>query len=140
MTAPGAEGVAVAGDRRAAFRALIEKFAVGWNTGEPRRMADAFSVDGVFSPGPFEAPLKGRAAILDYWRDVPLAQTNVSFRYGEVFQAGPWFAVEFKCTYQRRRTGEDVDVRGVLVCETKGDEIADMRMYWDRRVTPRALG
>ncbi len=120
------------------FRALLDQFAEGWNQGEPGRMAEAFLPDGVFQPGPFEAPLKGRPAILEYWRDVPLAQDNVSFRYGEVFVVGPWFASEYRCTYRRRRTGEGVDVKGALFCETKDGKIAEMRMYWERRVTLRA--
>ncbi|MBI3081592.1 MAG: nuclear transport factor 2 family protein, partial [Gemmatimonadetes bacterium] len=66
------------------FRSLLDQFADGWNQGEPGRMADAFLPDGVCQPGPFDAPLKGRQAILDYWRDVPLAQSDVSFRYGEI--------------------------------------------------------
>lgn len=123
-----------------AFRALVGEFAEGWNQGEPRRMADVFLLNGVFRPGPFDAPIHGRVAILDYWRDVPLAQVNVSFRYGETFVVGPWFAVEFKCTYQRRRTGEAVDLRGALFCETRDGKIAEMRMYWERRATPKSPG
>lgn len=119
------------------FRTLLDQFGDGWNKGEPERMADAFLPHGVFQPGPFESSLTGRQAILDYWRDVPLAQSDVSFRYGEIFIAGPWFSTEFRCTYVRRRTGESVDVRGTLFCETKDGKIAEMRMLWDRRVTPR---
>lgn len=120
------------------FRSLLDLFADGWNKGEPGRMADAFLPDGVYQPGPFEPPLKGRQAILDYWRDVPLAQSDVSFRYGELFVAGPWFSTEFRCTYVRRRTGESVDIRGALFCETKDGKIAEMRMHWERRVTPQS--
>jgi len=46
--------------------------------------------------------------------------------------AGPWFATEFRCTYRRRRTGEWVDARGAMFCETKDDKITEMRMYWHR--------
>jgi ketosteroid isomerase-like protein len=122
------------------FRSLLDQFADGWNKGEPGRMADAFLPDGVYQPGSFEAPLKGRQAILDYWRDVPLAQSDVSFRYGEIFVAGPWCSTEFRCTYVRRRTGEAVDVRGALFCETRDGKISEMRMHWERRVTPRSAG
>jgi len=122
------------------FRSLLDQFADGWTKGEPGRMADAFLPDGVFQPGSFETPLKGRQAILDYWRDVPLAQSEVSCRYGEIFVAGPWCSTEFRCTYVRRRTGEGVDVQGALFCETRDGKIAEMRMHWERRVTPRSAG
>jgi ketosteroid isomerase-like protein len=135
MTANPVEPPA-AGDneRRGTFRALLDEFALGWNSAEPERMAGVFLPEGTFKPGPFEGACKGRPAILDYWRDVPEAQENVSFRYGEVFLVGPWFATEFRCTYTRRRTGETIDVRGALFCETGEGRISEMRMYWERRV------
>ena len=68
----------------------------------------------------------------EYWKDVPANQAEVSFRSGEIYVAGPWFATEFRCLYRRRRTGEHVDARGAIFCETKGDKVSDMRMYWHR--------
>ena len=64
--------------------------------------------------------------------DQAAAVTGATF--GEVFAVGPWFATEFRCTYTRRRTGDRVDVRGTLFCETGEGKISEMRMYWERRV------
>jgi ketosteroid isomerase-like protein len=47
---------------------------------------------------------------------------------------GPWFSAEFKCTFRRRRTGEPVDVRGAIFCETADGLISEMRMYYHRVV------
>jgi ketosteroid isomerase-like protein len=127
MTQPQA-----AGDRTR-YDTLLSRFAEGWQRENGDTIADIFSQDGVFLPGPFEPPLRGREAIRDYWRDLPREQAEISFRYGEIFVAGPWFATEFKCTFRRRRTGEAVVVRGALFCETAGDLISEMRMYWERR-------
>jgi ketosteroid isomerase-like protein len=88
----------------------------------------------VFAPDPFDAVLRGRAAIEAYWRDVPLNQSEIAFRVGEVFTVGPWFAAEFRCTFRRRRTGEPVDLRGALFCETTDGLVSEMRMYHHRRV------
>jgi ketosteroid isomerase-like protein len=118
----------------AAFGALVARFGEGWETGNAETMAGIFTEDAVFQPGPFEPPVRGRAGIRDYWRDVPREQSEVSFRSGEVFTAGPWFAIEYKCTFRRRRTGEAVVIRGALFCETAGDLVSEMRMYWERSV------
>ncbi len=66
------------------------------------------------------------------WKDVPQNQADVTFKAGELFVAGPWFAAEFRCTYRRRRSGEWVDARGAIFCETKDGKISEMRMYWHR--------
>jgi ketosteroid isomerase-like protein len=122
-----------AGDR-ARYDALVTRFGEGWQRENGDSIAELFSEDGVFIAGPFEPALRGREAIRGYWRDLPREQAEIAFRHGEIFVAGPWFATEFKCTFRRRRTGEAVTVRGALFCETTGDLIGEMRMYWERVV------
>ncbi len=119
-------------DLRPAYAELIEAFGKGWEQGKPDEIAGVFTDDGVFSPNPLESPLRGKAAIRVYWKDAPLEQAEVSFRFGEIFVAGPWFATEIKCTFRRRRSGKMMDVRGALFCETIDGKIAEMRMYWHR--------
>ena len=120
--------------RGAEFDALIAKFGQAWQQGKPELMAEVFTDDAVFIPGPFESPVRGREAIRVYWRDVPLEQAEIAFRHGEIFVAGPWFATEYKCTFRRRRTGEAVTVKGALFCETAEGRLSEMRMYWERSV------
>ena len=118
--------------QRATYGALVERFGDGWMHGRPEQMAEVFTDDAVFVPGPFDAPLRGRTAIVEYWKDIPSEQAEVSFRYGEIYVAGPWFATEFRCTFRRRRSGDRIDIKGALFCETSDDKIAEMRMYWQR--------
>jgi ketosteroid isomerase-like protein len=124
----------MADEATAGYASLIAQFGESWEKGDADAMAGVFAWDAVFVPEPFASPITGRVAIADYWKDIPFEQSEVSFRFGEIYRAGPWFATEFKCTFRRRRTGEPVDVRGALFCETAGGEIAEMRMYWTRRV------
>ena len=117
---------------RVTYSALVERFGKAWEQGLPDEITEVFSEDAVFLASPFDGPLRGRTAITEYWKDVPLEQAEVSFRFGEIFAAGPWFATEYKCTFRRRRTGQMIDVRGALFCETEGGKISEMRMYWHR--------
>lgn len=119
-------------DARAHYAALIDAFGKGWEEGDAGRLSDVFTETAVFLPDPFAKPLTGRKAVAEYWKDIPYEQSEIKFLSGEVYAAGPWFGVEFKCTFRRRRTGEPVDVRGALFCETEGGKISEMRMYWHR--------
>ncbi len=119
-------------ETRAKYAALIEEFGRGWEEGDTERLVGIFTEKAVFSPDPFANELQGRQAVAEYWKNIPYEQSEISFRSGEVFAAGPWFATEFKCTFRRRRTGEPVDVRGALFCETEEGKISEMRMYWHR--------
>jgi ketosteroid isomerase-like protein len=115
-----------------AYRALVDAFGAAWERGDLEAMASLFAPDATFLETPFSQPLRGIAAVRDYWKDVPTTQAEISFRSGEIYSAGPWFATEFRCTYRRRRTGEWVDARGAMFCETANGKLSELRMYWHR--------
>jgi ketosteroid isomerase-like protein len=114
-------------------RALMDEFGRGWSRARVDILMNVFASDAVFLETPFSDPLRGLDAVRGYWADVPLHQSEITFTSGEIFVVGPWFATEFKCTFRRRRTGEWVDARGAIFCETNGEKITEMRMYWERR-------
>ena len=114
-------------------RSLIDEFGRGWARGKVDDLMAVFAPEPVFLETPFAEPLRGASAVRGYWADVPLHQSEITFQSGEIFAVGPWFATEFKCTFRRRRTGEWVDARGAIFCETDGQKITEMRMYWHRR-------
>ncbi|MBI4502790.1 MAG: nuclear transport factor 2 family protein [Gemmatimonadetes bacterium] len=128
----GGSSVPAPDPTRARFEHVVNSFGKAWEAGKPAAMGELFTDDATFIPGPFEAPLKGRSAIVAYWSDVPREQSAISFRFGEIFVAGPWFATEFSCTYRRIKTGDWIRVSGALFCETVTEKISEMRMYWDR--------
>jgi ketosteroid isomerase-like protein len=115
------------------FRALVDTFAKGWERGDVDKLCSVFVEDAVFLETPFSEPDRGIAAIRAYWKDIPLHQAETRVSSGEIYVAGPWFATEFRCTFRRRRTGELVDARGAMFCETKDGKISEMRMYWHRQ-------
>jgi ketosteroid isomerase-like protein len=121
------------GDTRALGRALIDAFGRGWEKGKVDQIIEGFAEDAAFQDDPFAEPVKGKAGIRDYWKDVPYHQSEIKFTPGEVFAAGPWFSTEFRVVYRRRRTGDWVDARGAIFCETADGKISEMRMYWIRK-------
>lgn len=119
-------------DTAALGRRLIDEFAAGWSRASVDRVLSVFGDEAVFVETPFSRPLKGTDAIRRWWADVPYHQSEITVTTGEVYVVGPWFATEFKAVFRRRRTGEWVDARGALFCETGGGKITEMRLYWHR--------
>ena len=120
------------GDTRALGRSLIDTFGNGWSKGNIDLLMSVYSPDAVFIETPFTQPLRGQEEVRRYWLDVPYHQSEITFSSGEIFAAGPWFSTEFKCVFRRRRTGEWVEARGAIFCETSAQLITEMRMYWHR--------
>jgi ketosteroid isomerase-like protein len=113
-------------------RSLIDTFGKGWSGSDVDLIMSVYAPDVVFIETPFSEPLTGTEAVRRYWAEVPYNQSEVVFSSGEIYAAGPWFSTEFKCRFRRRRTGEWVEARGAIFCETAGDRISEMRMYWHR--------
>jgi ketosteroid isomerase-like protein len=118
-------------------RVLIDTFATGWSTAKVDTLMSVFDDDAVFLETPFANSLRGTAAIRRWWADVPYYQSEISVTTGEVYAAGPWFSTEFKAVFRRRRTGEWVEARGAIFCETRDGRISEMRMYWHRETVDR---
>jgi ketosteroid isomerase-like protein len=119
-------------DTRELGRSLIDDLGQGWSKGNVDLLMSVFAADVVFVETPFSEPLRGAESVRRYWLEVPLHQSEVTFSSGEIYAAGPWFSTEFKCVFRRKRTGEWVDARGAIFCETDGSKITEMRMYWHR--------
>jgi ketosteroid isomerase-like protein len=92
-----------------------------------------FTPNAVFIETPFSEPTLGADAIRRWWLDVPFSQSEIQFTSGEIYAAGPWFSTEFKTVFRRRRTGEWVEARGAMFCETTDGKISELRMYWHRQ-------
>lgn len=119
-------------DIRTIGRRLIDTFAGGWARAKIDPLMSVFAEDAVFLETPFAEPIRGEGAIRRWWADVPYHQSEITCTTGEIYGAGPWFATEFRVTFRRRRTGDWVEARGALFCETAGEKITEMRMYWHR--------
>lgn len=119
-------------DTRDLGRSLIDTFGKGWAKPNVDLLLSVFAADAVFVETPFSDPIRGVEGIRRWWLDVPFSQSEISFTSGEIYAAGPWFSTEFKCVFRRKRTGEWVDARGAIFCETAGGQVTEMRMYWHR--------
>ena len=129
---PHAMAADEAPDTRALGRALFDAFGAGWTRADVDQIMSVFSPVAKFVETPFSEPLKGTQAIRRWWLDVPYSQSEITFTSGEIYAAGPWFSTEFKCVFRRKRTGEWVDARGAMFCETDGGLVTEMRLYWHR--------
>lgn len=120
-------------DTKTLGRQLMDTFTVGWSSADLELIMSVFGEQAVFSETPFTAPHTGIDAIRRYWADVPYHQSEITSTFGEIYAAGPWFSTEFKSVFRRRRTGDWVEAKGAIFCETDGAKITEMRMYWHRR-------
>ena len=66
---------------REAFAAWMDKYGRAWEARDARVAAALYAEDGVYQVTPFVEPIRGRAAIFEYWAHVAQTQEKIQFGY-----------------------------------------------------------
>ncbi len=69
---------------RDAFTSWLDAYKHAWETRDHKAAGDIFTEDATYQEVPFDEPMRGRQAIIDYWEGNVTEQEDVRFGY-EVF-------------------------------------------------------
>lgn len=114
------------------LRAWLDAYGRAWEGRDPLRAASLFTEDASYEvkPSPFEGPLRGKKAILDYWERSTDGATDVSFEF-EVLavedgqgMARWWASIRDRGAVNR--------LGGVFVVTLAGDNrCRELREWWN---------
>ena len=97
------------------FTTWMDTIGRAWVTRDPQLAADLFTDDATYHENPFDEPLRGRAAITDYWAKLPQQQDQIEFDY-TVLEVTPTTGVaRWAASFVRLPTGEKARLEGVLI-------------------------
>jgi hypothetical protein len=63
------------------FKAWLEAYGRAWMGRDAPAAAELYAEDGTYQVTPFVEPMRGRAAILEYWSHVAATQRDIQFGY-----------------------------------------------------------
>jgi uncharacterized protein (TIGR02246 family) len=66
---------------RTTFGGWLDDYKRAWEDRDPEAAADLFTADSNYFETPFEAPVRGREGIRDYWSDATRYQEGIEFSY-----------------------------------------------------------
>jgi uncharacterized protein (TIGR02246 family) len=66
---------------RTSFESWLEEYGSAWRDRSPQAAANLFTEDGTYQVTPFVEPMRGRAAIFEYWSQVARTEENIQFGY-----------------------------------------------------------
>lgn len=121
---------------RASFESWLEKYGNAWRSRNPQAAADLFTEEGTYQVTPFVEPMRGRAAIYEYWSHVAETERDIQFGY-EVLALTPdaglarWWA-SFLIAPQRLQTKLD----GIFLISLDADgRCQSLREWWHKKQT-----
>src|SRR5690349_7834647 len=123
---------------REAFAAWLQRYGRAWETRDARAAAELYTEDGTYQVTPFVEPMRGRAAILEYWTSVAQTEEDVRFEY-EILTVtreqgiAPWRA-SFVIVPRRLQT--ELDGIFVIALDGRG-KCSQLREWWHKQQTER---
>lgn len=130
---------------RELFQTWIDTLGRAWENRDPQAAADLFTEDATYQENPFDEPMRGRAAIYDYWAALPREQQDIRVRL-EIAEVTPTTGIaRWTANFVRVPSGQRAHLEGVFVASFKTDErrAHAFREWWqareDRPDRPAAL-
>lgn len=96
-------------------------------------MAALFTPDATEQVDPFQTPIRGRENLrkgFEWWMK---DQGDVHIVFGNVDVIGQRFYAEVDARWTNTSSGENIQERGLLVCDMQDDLVRAMREFWKTR-------
>ncbi len=120
---------------RAALKTWLESYGRAWETRDPAAVVRLFTPDAVYRERPFTAPLRGHAAIHEYWtRVVARAQEQIQFGFEIVALVDDLAIARWWASFTRIASKQRVKLDGVFLLTFAGDNLCcELREWWHRQ-------
>lgn len=123
---------------RNTFQTWIETLGRARETRSASLAADLFTEDATYGENPFDTPLRGHAAILNYWSALPREQRDIRVRL-EILEVTPTTGVaRWTASFVRIPSGQHAHLEGIFVASFKENErrAYAFREWWQAREEP----
>jgi hypothetical protein len=114
------------------LHAWLDAYGRAWEDRDPDAVAGLFTDDASYQvrPSPFQGPLHGREAILDYWRWSTSTATEVSFEFEVLDFAGDSGAARWSAWIRENDVIQRVDGIFVVALST-GNRCHNLYEWWN---------
>ncbi len=112
----------------------LDAYGRAWESRDPDAIAELFAEDALYLETPFEAPMRGRAAVVEYWQGVRRTQEDVHFRREILAIAGETGIAHWWASFVRVPSGKRIHLDGVAaVTLDPSGRCRLFREWWHRR-------
>lgn len=119
---------------RDTFQSWLDSYGRAWTERDPEAAASLYASDGTYQVTPFQEPMRGRKAILEYWAEVARTQEGIQFgcqilAVSEDFGIARWWA-----SFVRKPPGLPTKLDGIflIVLDSNG-RCVSLREWWHKQ-------
>ena len=110
--------------------AWLAAYGAAWETHDGEAAAALFSEDAVYEWGPFDEPLRGRAAIRERWGVATDNQGTVRFAARPIGHDGERAFVRWQVSMHAPEAERPVELDGIFVLDFAADGLCERLQEW----------
>ena len=119
---------------RNSFDAWLDLYGKAWMNRDAEAAASLYAEDATYQVTPFDEPMKGRAAIYDYWRGVTTTEQDIAFDYEILAVTKALGIARWRASFVRVPPGLSTKLDGIFVIAMDGSgKCASLREWWVKR-------
>ena len=117
------------------LQAWLNAYQRAWETRDAQAVGEIFSEDATYHENPFGPPMRGRAAIREYWtKAVVQPQEQISFGYEILVVRQNSAIVRWWASFVRISTKAPVKLEGIfLLTFASGNLCQELREWWMKK-------
>lgn len=119
---------------RDSFDAWLDVYGKAWMNRNAEAAASLYAEDATYQVTPFDEPLKGRAAIYEYWRGVTTTEENIAFDYEILAVTDEMGIARWRASFVRVPPSLPTKLDGIFVIAMDvNGKCASLREWWVKR-------
>lgn len=118
---------------RESFAAWLEAYGRAWEARDPAAAAHLYADEGTYQVTPFLEPMRGRAAILEYWKHVAQTEEDIRFGYEILAVTEERGIARWWASFVRVPPGLKTKLDGIFVIAFDGEgKCTSLREWWHK--------
>jgi hypothetical protein len=112
----------------------LTAYGRAWEEGDSNATGMLFTGDAAYQENPFDQPMRGRSAIIEYWTHVPRTQENIHFSYEIIALTGATAIAHWWTSFTRIPSYSKVKLDGIfLLTFGEDNRCTSLREWWVRQ-------
>ncbi len=114
-------------------RVWLDALARAWQAQDADAMASLFTDDATDQADPFKPPVRGTENLRKGFAWWMSGQRDLQMTIGNVDVLGNRFYAEIDASWRVIANGEQIQERGLIVCDMQENKVCAMREFWKTR-------
>src|SRR5256885_16804399 len=116
------------------FKSWLDSYGQAWMARDPHAAVALYTDDAMYQVTPFSEPLRGRAAIYEYWAGVAKTEERIRFDYEILAVTAEHGIARWRASLVRVPPGLETKLDGIfLISLDSAARCRSLREWWHQR-------